>query len=93
VPLVLATGAGAHGRVLLGLAVFGGMLAASIIAIFLIPVSYYVVESLVQRGKPHRKPTPGSPGPGAPKGSGDGHVSQPVTQPTLSPTHVRESGI
>ena len=40
VPLVLATGAGAHGRVLLGLAVFGGMLAASVIAIFLIPVSF-----------------------------------------------------
>ena len=34
-PLVLASGAGAHGRVLLGLAVFGGMLAASLIAIFL----------------------------------------------------------
>jgi hypothetical protein len=42
VPLVLATGAGAHGRVLLGLAVFGGMLAASVIAIFLIPVSFYL---------------------------------------------------
>src|SRR4029079_10994441 len=45
-PLVTATGAGAHGRVLLGLAVFGGMLAASIIEISMIPVSYYVVNSL-----------------------------------------------
>jgi len=93
VPLVLATGAGAHGRVLLGLAVFGGMLAASIIAIFLIPVSYYVVESLVQRGKPPRKPTPGSAGPGTPMGSGDGHAAQQSSQTTLSPTHVREGGI
>ncbi|MGH7184607.1 MAG: efflux RND transporter permease subunit, partial [Nitrospiraceae bacterium] len=93
VPLVLATGAGAHGRVLLGLAVFGGMLAASIIAIFLIPVSYYVVESLVHRGKPHTKSTPGAPGPGTPKESGDGHPSQPVSQSTLSPTHAHESGI
>ena len=92
VPLVLATGAGAHGRVLLGLAVFGGMLAASVIAIFLIPVSYYVVESLVHRGKPHGKPTPGAAGPGTPMGSGDGHPSQPVLQPALSPTHARESG-
>jgi hydrophobic/amphiphilic exporter-1 (mainly G- bacteria), HAE1 family len=92
VPLVLATGAGAHGRVLLGLAVFGGMLAASVIAIFLIPVSFYVVESLVHRGEHHTKPTPGAPVPGTPKGSGDGHPSQPVPQPTLSPTHARESG-
>jgi HAE1 family hydrophobic/amphiphilic exporter-1 len=46
VPLILATGAGAHGRVLLGLAVFGGMLTASVIAIFLIPVTFYVVENL-----------------------------------------------
>jgi len=93
VPLVLATGAGAHGRVLLGLAVFGGMLAASVIAIFLIPVSYYVVESLVHRGKPHTKSTPGAPGPGTPTGSGDGHPSQPVPQSTLSPTHAHESGL
>ena len=92
VPLVLATGAGAHGRVLLGLAVFGGMLAASIIAIFLIPVSYYVVESLVQRGKPPRKPTPGSAGPGTPMGSGDGHATPQSSQTTLSPTHIREGG-
>jgi HAE1 family hydrophobic/amphiphilic exporter-1 len=49
VPLVLATGAGAHGRVLLGLAVFGGMLTSTVIAIFLIPVSFYVVERLAHR--------------------------------------------
>jgi HAE1 family hydrophobic/amphiphilic exporter-1 len=91
VPLVLATGAGAHGRVLLGLAVFGGMLAASVIAIFLIPVSFYVVESLVHRGEPHAKPTPGAPAPGKPKGPGDGPPPQPVLQPALSPTHARES--
>src|SRR5678809_1226145 len=61
VPLVLATGAGAHGRVLLGLAVFGGMLAASIIAIFLIPVTFYDVESLVHRGGQHPVPPPTAP--------------------------------
>ena len=91
VPLVLATGAGAHGRVLLGLAVFGGMLAATVIAIFLIPVTFAFVENLVHRGEPHTKPTPGAPLPGGPKGSGDGHPTQPIPQPTLSPTHARES--
>jgi HAE1 family hydrophobic/amphiphilic exporter-1 len=88
VPLVLATGAGAHGRVLLGLAVFGGMLAASVIAIFLIPVTFYVVESLVHRGE-HPK---GAPTSGSPKGTDDGQTSKPVLQPTLSPTHAREGG-
>jgi len=93
VPLVLATGAGAHGRVLLGLAVFGGMLAATAIAIFLIPVTFYFVENLVHRGEAHVKPTPGRPvPPGTPKGSGDGHPSHPAPQPTLSPTHAREGG-
>ena len=62
VPLVLASGAGAHGRILLGIAVLGGMLAASFIAIFLIPVAYTVVENLVHR---HDLPRPGAPRPGA----------------------------
>ncbi|MGA6826403.1 efflux RND transporter permease subunit [Nitrospira sp. NS4] len=92
VPLVLATGAGAHGRVLLGLAVFGGMLAASVIGIFLIPVTFHMVETLVHRGEQPAKPMPGGPVPGAPDRSGDGHPSLPVTQPTLSPTHERQSG-
>lgn len=54
VPLILSSGAGAHARILLGLAVFGGMVAATVIAIFLIPVSFYVVESLVRRTGPSR---------------------------------------
>lgn len=49
VPLILSSGAGAHARILLGLAVFGGMTAATSIAIFLIPVSFYIVESLAKR--------------------------------------------
>jgi HAE1 family hydrophobic/amphiphilic exporter-1 len=46
VPLVIAQGAGALSRRMLGTAVIGGMLAASLLAIFIIPVSYYVVERL-----------------------------------------------
>ncbi len=52
VPLWTASGAGAVSRQVLGTAVIGGMLAASIIAIFFIPVSFDVVEegrSLFQR--------------------------------------------
>jgi hydrophobic/amphiphilic exporter-1 (mainly G- bacteria), HAE1 family len=44
VPLWTATGAGAVARRVLGTAVIGGMLTASMIAIFFIPVSFDVVE-------------------------------------------------
>jgi HAE1 family hydrophobic/amphiphilic exporter-1 len=43
-PLARAQGAGAIGRQILGTAVVGGMLMASLVAIFIIPVSFYVVE-------------------------------------------------
>ena len=44
VPLAKASGAGALSRQVMGYVVIGGMLAASFIAIFLIPVLYYLVE-------------------------------------------------
>jgi HAE1 family hydrophobic/amphiphilic exporter-1 len=90
-PLVMATGAGAHGRVLLGLAVFGGMLAASLIAIFLIPVTFYVVESLVHRGGRHAVPPPSVPSSASFDQTGDGELSREAPRPALSPTHARES--
>ena len=49
VPLALASGAGGVGRQIMGTGVIGGMLAASVIAIFLIPVSFYVVQRLSRR--------------------------------------------
>ena len=48
-PLWLASGSGAVGRQILGTAVIGGMLAASVIAIFLIPVTFAVVEKISHR--------------------------------------------
>ncbi len=44
VPLAVASGAGAVSRQVMGTAVIGGMVAASFLAIFMIPVTYYVVE-------------------------------------------------
>jgi len=52
VPLALASGAGAISRRVMGMAVIGGMLAASFIAIFLIPVTFFVVEKLSHKKKP-----------------------------------------
>jgi len=92
VPLILSSGAGAHARILLGLAVFGGMTAASVIGIFLVPVSYYVVETLVHRGGKHEKPKPGGSAPGAPRKTGDGELSHPSPRPVLSPTPVPDGG-
>jgi len=51
VPLAKASGAGAISRQVLGWVVIGGMLAASLIAIFFIPVCYEVVERLGSFGK------------------------------------------
>ena len=55
VPLAKASGAGALSRQVMGFTVIGGMLAASFIAIFLIPVTFHVVEKL--GGKRH-EPAP-----------------------------------
>jgi hypothetical protein len=57
---VVATGAGAGSRVSLGTAVFGGMLAATVIGTLLIPVMYYAVQGVRERMK------------GAPRAAADG---------------------
>jgi HAE1 family hydrophobic/amphiphilic exporter-1 len=49
VPLAIATGSGAVSRQVMGTGVIGGMLAASFIAIFLIPMTFYIVEKLAHR--------------------------------------------
>lgn len=46
VPLWIATGSGAAGRRILGTVVIVGMLAATGIAIFIIPATFYIVEKL-----------------------------------------------
>jgi HAE1 family hydrophobic/amphiphilic exporter-1 len=45
-PLAFSKGAGAVARQIMGTAVMGGTTAASVIAIFLIPVTFYVVQKL-----------------------------------------------
>jgi HAE1 family hydrophobic/amphiphilic exporter-1 len=52
VPLWTATGSGAVSRQVLGTTVIGGMLAATCIAIFIVPVTFYFVEWLTS-GKGH----------------------------------------
>jgi HAE1 family hydrophobic/amphiphilic exporter-1 len=49
VPLVVATGAGAVARKALGTAVFGGMLMATVVGIFMMPVFYLVVQKVTDK--------------------------------------------
>ncbi|HEX4119696.1 MAG TPA: multidrug efflux RND transporter permease subunit [Verrucomicrobiae bacterium] len=69
-PLWFATGAGAVSRRILGTVVIGGMLAATGVAVCLIPVTFYVVENIASRRRAQSKadvglaaPAPGESGP------------------------------
>jgi HAE1 family hydrophobic/amphiphilic exporter-1/multidrug efflux pump len=53
-PLALATGAGAGARLSLGNTVVGGMLAATVIGIFVIPVFYVIIQRISERKAPFR---------------------------------------
>jgi HAE1 family hydrophobic/amphiphilic exporter-1 len=70
VPLWRASGSGAVSRQVMGTAVIGGMLAASFIAIFVIPALFYMIERLggasVEGEKPKLASAPGL-GPAAPE--------------------------
>jgi HAE1 family hydrophobic/amphiphilic exporter-1 len=74
VPLWVATGAGGISRQVLGSVVIGGMLAATILAIFFIPVSFDVVERfglfLAGGKKKDGPPLPPDPAGTTPKGAG-----------------------
>ena len=63
IPLWVASGSGAVSRRILGTAVIGGMLAASLLAIFLIPVTFDVVETLMSKTKRWGKARGGEPEP------------------------------
>jgi HAE1 family hydrophobic/amphiphilic exporter-1 len=54
-PLVRAAGAGAESRKVMGMAVFAGMLVATLLAVVLVPVLFVTVERLFG-GKAHDAP-------------------------------------
>ncbi len=61
VPLVIATGAGAASRNSIGTGVFGGMLAATFLAIFFVPLFFVLIRSLGRRLRKQTPPTPDAP--------------------------------
>jgi multidrug efflux pump len=48
-PLVLASGAGANARHSIGTGVLGGMVGATTLALFFVPMFYVLITTLTQR--------------------------------------------
>jgi multidrug efflux pump len=59
-PLALATGAGANSRIAIGTSVIGGMLTATVLAIFYIPLFFVLVRRTTRDAlnKLHHKSPP-----------------------------------
>lgn len=58
VPLIAASGAGAASQKAIGIAVFGGMLAATVLGVVLVPVLYACMQGLRERVKRVTAPSP-----------------------------------
>jgi hydrophobic/amphiphilic exporter-1 (mainly G- bacteria), HAE1 family len=57
-PLVLSEGAGASSRWSLGTALFGGLLLATFLSLFLVPILYILVKNMAAAGASRFKPKP-----------------------------------
>ena len=60
IPLLIASGAGSASRQILGTAVFGGMLAATALSLIVVPMMYFVIQTVVEKisgGEPLTKST------------------------------------
>jgi HAE1 family hydrophobic/amphiphilic exporter-1 len=57
-PLVLATGAGANGRISLGISVFSGMIASTCLAVLFVPSFFSVLQGLEERLAARKKIEP-----------------------------------
>ncbi|MCX8068959.1 MAG: efflux RND transporter permease subunit, partial [Thermodesulfovibrionales bacterium] len=49
IPLAIATGAGANARHSIGTGIIGGMVGATLLAIFFVPLFYWIIESIRER--------------------------------------------
>ncbi|MCF8017395.1 MAG: efflux RND transporter permease subunit, partial [Chromatiaceae bacterium] len=87
-PLVLATGAGAASQVSLGVVVLGGMVAATVFGIIVIPPLYVLVQSLRERVKGAEASTggdaKGGEGTGSGTATGKGAAPDAVSAPAQS---------
>ena len=74
-PLVLATGAGANARRSLGISVFTGMLASTLLAVVFVPAFFVLLQRLDERMGKKKKPA----------------HTPPATLPSIEPTEIAPS--
>jgi HAE1 family hydrophobic/amphiphilic exporter-1 len=67
-PLLVASGAGAEARVVMGMTVFSGMLVATVVGVLLVPAMYVFVERYIARSEGQTSP-PAAPDPASAGGS------------------------
>jgi multidrug efflux pump subunit AcrB len=60
VPLAIATGPGANSLRAIGTGVIGGMLASTVIAIFFVPLFFWLLESMSERFARKKAPAGGA---------------------------------
>ena len=58
-PLAIATGAGAGGRTAIGTGVIGGMVTATVLAVFLVPVFFVTIRRMFKDEAEPQRPEPG----------------------------------
>ena len=80
-PLVFATGAGAASRQSLGTAVCGGMITATVLAVFFVPVFYVAIQGLIELKNGPPKLPPGEELDGSGKPAESLPVAESVTVP------------
>jgi HAE1 family hydrophobic/amphiphilic exporter-1 len=61
-PLLVASGAGAEARLVMGMTVFSGMLVATIVGVLVVPALFVVVEKYISRDSAEPAPATESPG-------------------------------
>jgi len=69
-PLVIASGAGAASRQAVGTAVFGGMIAATVMSVLTVPLFYYVLQRFSEKIGLAKRPEAAAPSDGAPDAAG-----------------------
>jgi len=93
VPLAIALGASANSRHSIGTGVIGGMLGATVIAVFFIPMFFWALETMSEKtsgGKKTPGPT-GSPPETGPSGAGGPGAGGPgAGAPSVKPSAPRE---
>jgi len=60
-PLVIASGAGANARHSIGVGILGGMIAATSLALFFVPLFYFLLMTAMDRLTGKARPTPAAP--------------------------------